>query len=459
MNALTTSQPADRAPDVGGLPLLGPSLALFQDPYRWWAEQARRHGPVYRLTLPIQGRHWIALAGQEANALLARRGQELFSQERTYPRARQILCTGTHPSITEGPVQQHLHRLIAGGFTTDALRPHVARLDAHLREAVSGWKVGEAFNVTERTARLGLDAISLYASGAPLGLPSEDVRRYATAFTGVIAMNWPMLTMHIPSVMRTRLALDTMIRERLDAHRAAPPGAARAPDYFDLLLSARMPDGAPLPERVAVVFGQIPFKNMGVYAGRVLNHFLYMVAHHPEVRDRVLPELDAVFQRDRVDLDALSTLRWTRAALHETLRMLPIAVAVQRTVTRPFEFSGYRFEPGQRLFFPISATHFDPQHFPEPERFLPERFLGDRRPAPFTWNPFGVGHHACVARSVFEAIALLTVGRVLHRWTLDASYELRSLVDALPGPWSGHTMRVVADRQAAPMPIAAPIAA
>lgn len=447
MNALTTSKPATQAPDVGGPPLLGPALALYRDPYRWWAEQARRHGPVYRLTLPIQGRHWMALVGREANALLARRGQELFSQAETYPRAQRILCTATHPSITEGPVQQHLHRLIAGGFTSDAVRPHVARLDAEVRAAVDRWQVGEEFNVTERTAQLGLDAMSQLVSGQPLGLPGEDVRRYATAFTGVIAMNWPLLTMHVPSVMRTRLALDAMIRERLAAHRAAPPEDGRPADYFDLLLSARLPDGSPLPERVAVVFGQIPFKNMGVYAGRVLNQLLYMVAHHPEVLQRVLPELDAVFGGGRVDLEALSGLRWTRAALHETLRLLPIAVAVQRTVCRPFEFGGYRFEPGQRLFFPISATHFDEAHFAEPDRFRPERFLDQERPAQFTWNPYGVGHHACVARAAFEPLALLTVGRVLHRWTLDASYELRSIVDALPGPWSGHTMRVVADRQ------------
>jgi len=119
----------DCAPDVGGIPLLGPSLALFRDPYRWWPQQLEAHGPVFRMTLPIQGRRWIGLAGREANALLARRGHELFSQERTYPRAQKVPCTALHPSITEGPLQRHLRRQVATGFSREALRPHLPAID------------------------------------------------------------------------------------------------------------------------------------------------------------------------------------------------------------------------------------------------------------------------------------------------------------------------------------------
>src|SRR5690606_6030324 len=159
--------------------------------------------------------------------------------------------------------------------------------------------------------------------------------------------------------------LDEMIAASLERHRAVPPGEARAPDYFDFLLKGTLPDGSPLPERVQVVFGQIPFKNMGVYAGRVINHVLYQLVSRPEVLARVQPEIDRVLADDEITLDELSQMPNMRAAIMETLRVLPIAVALQRTVCDPFEFGGYRFEVGDRLFTPISLTHFLPEFFPE----------------------------------------------------------------------------------------------
>lgn len=113
---MDTSPPLarDAAPHVGGLPLLGRALEIQADPYAWWPRMAAEHGPVFRLTLPIPGRTWIALSGVAANALLARDGHRLFSQARTYPRAPAMLCTPTHPSITEGALQRHLRRTRSG---------------------------------------------------------------------------------------------------------------------------------------------------------------------------------------------------------------------------------------------------------------------------------------------------------------------------------------------------------
>src|SRR5690554_7192296 len=46
--------------------------------------------------------------------------------------------------------------------------------------------------------------------------------------------------------------------------------------------------------------------------------------------------------------------------------------------------------------------------------------------------------------------SMVVVGTVLHRWRLEAPYKLRTIVDALPGPWSGHKMRVLERREIAP---------
>lgn len=446
--------PAKTAPSVGGLPFLGPALKIFRNPYRWWAEQYLKYGPVYRLKLPTDRFTWIAIAGREANELLARDGHRLFDQAATYPKAREVLRTDMHPSFTEGAVQRHLRRQVAPGFSRQAAGSHLPAMTDWVRNHVDTWKVGQKFRVTEATAAMGLNCISLFASGKELGSDPELLRRYAIVFTGVLAMGWPMAVLRWPWVKRTREGIDAMIAERLAEHQEVPPGRERPPDYFDFLLRGTLPDGQPLPERVRVVFGQIPFKNMGVYAGRVMNHVLTQLVQRPEVLEEVQPEIDRVLADDEITLEEIASMDLMRATVKETLRMLPTAVALQRTVAEPFEFGGYQFEVGDKLFTPISATHFLPEYFPEPERFDIERFMPERAEdhQRYVYNPFGVGNHACVAQGVFEALTMVVVGTVLHRWRLVAPYKLRTIVDALPGPWSGHKMQVLERREIAPAP-------
>lgn len=447
---------AKTAPSVGGLPWLGPALQIFRNPYRWWAEQYQKHGPVYRLKLPTDRFTWIAIAGREANELLARDGHQLFDQAATYPKAPKVLRTDMHPSFTEGATQRHLRRQVAPGFSRQAAGAHLPAMTSWVRSHVDTWKVGQRFRVTEQTARMGLNCISLFASGKDLendlGGDTEALRRYAVVFTGVLAMGWPLAVLRWPWVRRTREGIDAMIAERLAEHRTIPPGPARPPDYFDFLLRGTLPDGEPLPERTRVVFGQIPFKNMGVYAGRVMNHVLMQLVQRPDVLEAVQPEIDRVLADDEITLEEIASMDLMRATVKETLRMLPTAVALQRTVAEPFEFGGYRFEVGDKLFTPISVTHFMSEYFPEPERFDIERFLPERAEdlQRFVYNPFGLGNHACVAQGVFEALTMVVVGTVLHRWRLAAPYKLRTIVDALPGPWSGHRMRVLERRDIAP---------
>ena len=444
--ALAALPRATEAPVAPGLPLIGAGLSLLKDPYGWWPRQLERHGSVFQLDLPTIGGRWIALAGVDANELLAKEGT-LFSQAETYPRATEVLGTSMHPSLTEGNLQRHLRRQVAPGFSRQAAAPHLPQMLQVTRDLVDSLKPGTDINVTEWTSRLGLNAMSVFATGRPLGHDTEGYRRYATAFTGTIALGWPMAWLRTPWVRRWRQDLDTLVETRLADHQAVPPGAERAPDFFDAVLRGTQPNGDPLPDHVRVVYGQIPFKNMGVYAGRVLNHMLYEFVKRPDLLERVLPEIDRVLGAKEVTLESLSTMEVFSATLKEVLRLRPIAVAVQRTVFEPFAFGGYRFEPGDKLFFPISATHFQSEYFPDPERFDVDRFLDGGPDVPqHIYNPFGLGHHSCVARGLFETLTLITVGSLLRRWQFNANYTLRTIVDALPGPWPWHRMWVVGPR-------------
>jgi cytochrome P450 len=91
------------------------------------------------------------------------------------------------------------------------------------------------------------------------------------------------------------------------------------------------------------------------------------------------------------------------ATLRETLRMKPVTAFVERQVAEPFVLDGRTFHAGQRVLFSPLLVHMDPEEWPEPARFDPERFL-DGRPVPKdSYLPFGIGDRICPGASVVNA--------------------------------------------------------
>jgi cytochrome P450 len=101
--------------------------------------------------------------------------------------------------------------------------------------------------------------------------------------------------------------------------------------------------------------------------------------------------------------------RYLRAVVYETLRLRPVISLVNRTLKAPMRIRGYELPAGVKVVPSIYLVHRRPDVYPEPERFLPERFL-DRPPGTYTWIPFGGGVRRCLggAFAQFEMEVVLT---------------------------------------------------
>ena len=86
------------------------------------------------------------------------------------------------------------------------------------------------------------------------------------------------------------------------------------------------------------------------------------------------------------------------ATIQETLRLRPVIVLVARRLTEPVVIGGYELPAGVTVTPCIHLIHRDPEIYPEPERFLPERFL-ETPPGTYTWIPFGGGVRRCLGAS------------------------------------------------------------
>ncbi len=103
------------------------------------------------------------------------------------------------------------------------------------------------------------------------------------------------------------------------------------------------------------------------------------------------------------------------AVAKEALRKRPVIYEVARRLTRPVDIAGYRIPAGSVVAPVIGLVQTDPNNYPEPDEFRPERFIGTQ-PAANTWIPFGGGVRRCLGAGFSLMEASVVLGEVLRRY-------------------------------------------
>lgn len=82
------------------------------------------------------------------------------------------------------------------------------------------------------------------------------------------------------------------------------------------------------------------------------------------------------------------------------MRKYPPFPVIGRTTVKPYKISDTNFvlPEGTGCVIPIYAFHHDPEFYPDPETFDPQRFSdqAERERLPFTFIPFGGGPRLCI---------------------------------------------------------------
>ncbi len=149
---------------------------------------------------------------------------------------------------------------------------------------------------------------------------------------------------------------------------------------------------------------------------------LFMVLH-PDIQKEVQDELDAVVGRSRLPCwsDRTST-PYTEAVLHEIQRRANILPNGVPHATRvDVNFRGFFIPKGTVVFPNLEAVLMNPDLFPDPERFDPERFLrnGKFDPNPNV-IPFGVGKRRCLGETLARMELYRFFTGILHRFTVES---------------------------------------
>ena len=212
---------------------------------------------------------------------------------------------------------------------------------------------------------------------------------------------------------RLQRETDRLLFELIDERRA---GDGARDDVLAMLLEARHEDGSPMSPRelrdelmTLLVAGHETTASSLAWA-------FERVARSPRVLGRLVEEIDGG------DDDYL------QATIQETLRRRPVLPNVApRLVKKPIEVGGWTYPPGACLLPNAYLVHHDPEIYPDPYAFRPERFL-EQPPGTYTWIPFGGGRRRCIGAS----FAMLEMEIVIR--TVLGAFQLQPAADGHERP-------------------------
>ncbi|CAO1431140.1 unnamed protein product [Diamesa serratosioi] len=155
----------------------------------------------------------------------------------------------------------------------------------------------------------------------------------------------------------------------------------------------------------------------------------YELTANPDLQTKLRDEIDEMNKEldgKMINYEQIQKMKYMDAFICETLRKWPLAPFVDRICVKDYELKyddkSFLFEKDMCFFIPIWCLHQDPEYFPDPEKFDPERFSVENRGKidPDTYVPFGVGPRNCIG----SRFAIMEIKTVLYYLLLNFTFDI-----------------------------------
>lgn len=331
--------------------------------------------------------------------------------------------------LLDGDRHQRQRKLLMPPFHGDRMRTYGQLICEITEQAIASWPIQKPFSIRAAMQDISLRVIlsAVFGLHAEQGQRYETLRQLITKLLDSFGSPLSSLLLFFPSLqkdwgpwspwgrfLRLRGQIDRLLYEEIEQRRQNfDPNRE---DILSLLLSARDEAGQPMTDRelrdelmTLLVAGHETTASALAWA-------FYWIDRLPQVRDRLLAELDSL--PPDAPASAITKLPYLNAVCCETLRIYPIAItAFTRVAKVPLEIAGYQFEPGTVFIVSTYLTHHREDLYPEPKQFKPERFL-ERQFSPYEFLPFGGGNRLCIGAAFAQYEMKLVLATVLSRCEL-----------------------------------------
>jgi cytochrome P450 len=394
-------------------------LQWVRRPLPFLEECHARYGDVFTIRWP-KAPPLVMVADQEAvREVFTGSHHELRSGEANRP--LQAALGWQSLLLLDGNEHLRERKLMLPPFHGERMRAYRDTIAKITARDMAQWPVDRPLEVAPRMRAITLEVIMRTVFGVEelgrLSRLEQALVRFLDAITSPFRLAVLLLLTPGGATVRawqrvgpTIRRVNALLYEEIARSRADPRLEERE-DILALLIRARDEDGAPMTDMhlrdellTLLVAGHETTATALAWA-------IERLARHPETQGRLAAEALTGDGDSYADAVAKETLR--------VRTVLPFAI---RQLATPQAIAGFDLPAGVRVAPSVHLVHRDPETYPEPDRFRPERFL-EQPAGTYSWIPFGGGTRRCLG----GAFAMLEMKTVLG--LLAAGGRVRPAVD------------------------------
>ncbi|MCS6871909.1 MAG: cytochrome P450 [Anaerolineae bacterium] len=333
--------------------------------------------------------------------------------------------TGNGLLLSEGDFWRKQRKLAQPAFHHKRIESYATAMVEETQRAIAAWQTDQPFDVLFEMTQLALKIVARTLFSADVSDSAARVSQLVTVLLeaannriGIFTTLYDLLPSAIKRRERAALReIDALLRQIISRRRA--DGTDRG-DLLSMLLAATDEDGNGMTDQ------QLRDEVITIFlAGHettavTLAWTWALLAQHPEVEAKLWAELDSVLGGRAPTLADLPNLPYTEMVIKEAMRLYPPAGGVSRMPITDVQLGEYVLPKGSNVFISMYVMHRDPRYFPEPERFIPERFSKEREAEipRYAYLPFGAGPRICIGNSFAMLEARLILATVAQRFKL-----------------------------------------
>lgn len=400
--------------------LIGVTPLTSGDRLKAMTDWAREYGDIYHCR--FLGYHVYFLNRPEYIEQVLVTHQRKFMKGRALQANRGLFGNGLLTS--EGDFWQRQRKLSQPAFHRARIQSYARTMVECTQSAIGRWRAGEERDIHQDMMALTLDIAARTLFSVEIGEMGGRIRDALEELLEVsarperILKPLRMVSWRSEGKYRRAIAeLDKIVYGIIAERRASGRDMG---DLLSMLLEARDDDGNGMSDQ------QLRDELLTLLlAGHettalALSWTWYLLAKHPEAEKLLQKEVDAALAGAAPRVEDLPRLPYTEKVVKEALRLYPPAYVVLRLALEPVEIAGYALPAGSSVGMSPWVVHHDARYFPEPEKFLPERWtesFAQKLPR-FAYFPFGGGPRICIGAQFAMMEAVLVLTTIASRYTL-----------------------------------------
>lgn len=394
------------------LPLLGSALAFGKDPLSF-LEGLSNDFDVAKFRLGKLKMHLVndpALIGE-----LLRSKDGSYSKSDFADELRQIIGNGLVTSEGDdwlkhrkiiSPVMQRKH--------LDTYAPAITKLAQHYSYQLKDGEQDIHEHMMTLTLEIIADTLFKAETSGCAHAVSQSLEQATTHFH-TIAMSWQrLLPKKLPTLARRQYKkesqyLDQVVSGMVTSYQDSPRDGAT---LLKILTEAK--------QRNEISQRQICDEALTMFlAGHettalALSYTLYLLAGDTQAQQRLQQEVDKLGDKS-LDASDMEQLTFCQACINEAMRIYPPIWSIIRKATRTTRLGHHEFKKDDHLMVSQWTLSRNPEWFPEPELFKPQRWLDASVPPRFSFIPFGAGGRKCIGDQFAMLEATLVLAETIRR--------------------------------------------